>query len=302
MKFSVFQLSRLGGREKNEDRMGYCYTREASIFLLADGMGGHPEGEVAARLAVNTVAARFKVAADQGLGDAAEFLKDALLAAHHEIKLYAIDKGATDTPRTTLVAAVIRDGQLSWIHCGDSRLYLVRRGVLQTRTRDHSFAERPHLQADELAGELNRHVLYTCLGCPFMPEFDLGGPVTLQPGDKFLMCSDGLWDCLGEHELVEHLVNLPVAEAIPLLVEQALHNAGPDGDNVTALALEWDAASLASSGSATVFTDSMAHGAFASTLHAKAAWTQTEEMDDAAIDRSIAEINEVIRQAAARRR
>jgi hypothetical protein len=52
MKFSVFQVSRKGGREKNEDRMGYCYTRGLGIFLLADGMGGHPEGEVAAQLAL----------------------------------------------------------------------------------------------------------------------------------------------------------------------------------------------------------------------------------------------------------
>ena len=51
MKFSVFQLSRKGGREKNEDRMGYCYTREAGLFVLADGMGGHPDGEVAAQIA-----------------------------------------------------------------------------------------------------------------------------------------------------------------------------------------------------------------------------------------------------------
>ena len=60
MKFSVFQLTRRGGREKNEDRMGYCYTREAVMFVLADGMGGHPEGEVAAQLALQSMAAVFQ--------------------------------------------------------------------------------------------------------------------------------------------------------------------------------------------------------------------------------------------------
>ena len=302
MKFSVFQLSRLGGREKNEDRMGYCYTREASIFLLADGMGGHPEGEVAARLAVNTVAARFKDQVEAGISDPAVFLREALLAAHQEIKLYALRTAAPDTPRTTLVAALILEGRLSWIHCGDSRFYLVRRGTLQAQTLDHSFVARPRLQPGDLVEAQIRHVLYTCLGCPGVPEFDLAGPQVLLPGDKFLLCSDGLWDSLTEHELVEHLTNLPVAEAVPFLVERALQNAGPESDNVTALALEWDAAALEPGGTTTVFTDSMAHGVFASTLHAKPAWAQTEEMDDAAIDRSIAEINEVIRQAAARRR
>jgi hypothetical protein len=60
MKFSVFQISRRGGREKNEDRMGYCYTRESGLFVLADGMGGHPEGEVAAQIALQTVSAMFQ--------------------------------------------------------------------------------------------------------------------------------------------------------------------------------------------------------------------------------------------------
>ena len=60
MRFSVYQVSRKGGREKNEDRMGYCYTRDAGLFALADGMGGHPEGEVASQLALQTLAALFQ--------------------------------------------------------------------------------------------------------------------------------------------------------------------------------------------------------------------------------------------------
>lgn len=60
MKFNVFQLSRKGGRKNNEDRMGYCYTRDAALFVLADGMGGHTEGEVAAQLALQTMASLFQ--------------------------------------------------------------------------------------------------------------------------------------------------------------------------------------------------------------------------------------------------
>ena len=66
MKFSVFQVSRKGGRDKNEDRMGYCYTRESGLFVLADGMGGHPEGEVAAQLALQTIAALYQREARPG--------------------------------------------------------------------------------------------------------------------------------------------------------------------------------------------------------------------------------------------
>ncbi|MDQ5898121.1 MAG: family protein phosphatase, partial [Pseudomonadota bacterium] len=60
MRFSVYQISRRGGREKNEDRMGYCYTRDSGLFALADGMGGHPEGEVASQLSLQTLAAQFQ--------------------------------------------------------------------------------------------------------------------------------------------------------------------------------------------------------------------------------------------------
>ena len=79
MKFSVFQLSRKGGREKNEDRMGYSYTKESCLFVVADGMGGHPEGEVAAQLALQTVSLDFQRLARPKLDDPAEFLENALL-------------------------------------------------------------------------------------------------------------------------------------------------------------------------------------------------------------------------------
>ena len=79
MKFSIFQISRRGGRENNEDRMGYCYTRESGLFVLADGMGGHPEGEVAAQIALQTVAAMYQRQAKPQLPDVPEFLSNALL-------------------------------------------------------------------------------------------------------------------------------------------------------------------------------------------------------------------------------
>ena len=74
MKFSVFQVSRKGGREKNEDRMGYCYTRESGLFVMADGMGGHPEGEVAAQLALQTISALYQKEARPQVKDPTEFL------------------------------------------------------------------------------------------------------------------------------------------------------------------------------------------------------------------------------------
>ena len=305
MKFSVFQVSRKGGREKNEDRMGYCYTRGSGIFLLADGMGGHPEGEVAAQLALQAMSALYQKTAKPGIKDVAGFLSDAVMAAHHGILAYALDKGMADTPRTTIVAALMQDGCASWVHCGDSRLYMVRDGELRARTRDHSYMEQHQGGASgiQYAERFNRNILFTCLGSPTRPIFDVTGPVPLLQGDRILLCSDGLWGSLADIDIVYHLGTKPVAQAVPDLVEKALQKAGDSSDNVTVIALEWETPDTFESTRASISTDSIHDGVFASTLQADpfSAGAQEADLDDAAIERSIAEINEAIRRSAARR-
>ena len=183
MKFSVFQISRKGGREKNEDRMGYCYTRTSGLFLLADGMGGHPQGEVAAQIALQVISAMYQKQAQPEIVDVPAFFTGAVMAAHHQILRYAVEKGLLDTPRTTLVAAIVQNGVAHWVHCGDSRLYFVRQGELLARTRDHSYLAQRH-DSSRVGGpqaDISRNVLYTCLGSPTKPVYDQTGPVALQP-------------------------------------------------------------------------------------------------------------------------
>jgi serine/threonine protein phosphatase PrpC len=299
MKFSVFQVSRRGGREKNEDRMGYSYTRESGLFVLADGMGGHPEGEVASQLALQTLSAQFQKAAAPTVKDVNGFLSSVLLAAHHRIIRYAGEKGMLDTPRTTLVAVLLQDGTASWIHCGDSRLYLVRDGELLTRTRDHSYMEQ-HASGGFRMENINRNVLFTCLGSPTKPVFDVVGPVMLQQGDKILLCSDGLWGSVSDGDIVQELSRQPVSVAVPELAEMALKKAGAKSDNVTIIALEWETPDSHES-TRGISTDSISDGVFASTIQASALDALMEDLDDAAIERSIAEINEAIRRSAAKK-
>ena len=296
MKFSVFQISRRGGREKNEDRMGYCYTRESGVFVLADGMGGHPEGEVAAQLALQTISALYQKEARPIVRDVTEFLATSLMAAHHQIIRYASEKGMLDTPRTTLVAAIIQGTSATWVHCGDSRLYVVREGELLTRTRDHSYLEQQSAGIIRME-RINRNILFTCLGSPTKPVFDVTGPVTLQHGDKILLCSDGLWGSLSDIDIVRHLSTQPVSDAVPDLVEAALRNGGEHSDNVTVIALEWETPDSFES-TRGISTDSISDGVFASTIQASALDTMVEDLDDAAIERSIAEINEAIKRSA----
>jgi len=301
MKFSIFQLSRRGGRYKNEDRMGYSYTRDAGIFVLADGMGGHPEGEVAAQLALQTFSDLFQHEAQPKVPSPPDFLSSSLLAAHHEIIRYAGNKAMLDTPRTTLVAALVQDGQLHWVHCGDSRLYVIREGALLARTLDHSYLEAQARSGISVEG-VNRNVLYTCLGATMRPLYDVSGPVQLKEGDKVLLCSDGLWGSLAENDIILTLSGLSVTEAVPALVDEALYTAGDTSDNVTALAFEWgaQAGGEAATNSGFATTELMDAGEFTSTF-GSAVDEPVEDMNEEDIERSIAEINAAIQRTAIRR-
>jgi len=304
LKFAVYQVSRKGGRELNEDRMGYCYTRDAGLFALADGMGGHPEGEVASQLALQTLAAMFQREAKPKLEDPLRFLHDAIVAGHHQLLRYATERALMDTPRTTVVACVLQGRTAYWAHCGDSRLYLLRGDKLVARTRDHSYTELQNTLARvvPMGDHLNRNVLFTCLGSPGKPVIDTTGPMDMVAGDRVLLCSDGLWSSLSDDDIIQVLASTPIANAVPELVERALRVAGEKSDNVTALAIDWEAAEDADVKHG-VSTRSLGEEVFASTIQASLAGDgPAEELDDAEIERSIREINEAIQRSSSKRR
>jgi serine/threonine protein phosphatase PrpC len=299
MRFSVYQVSRKGGREKNEDRMGYCYTRDSGLFALADGMGGHPEGEVASQLALQTLAAMFQRDAKPTLKEPMRFLHEAIIAGHHQLLRYATQKALIDTPRTTVVACVLQGNMAYWAHCGDSRLYLVRGEKLVARTRDHSYSELQETMSHvvPMGERFNRNVLFTCLGSPGKPVVDTVGPLMLQAGDRLLLCSDGLWGTVSDAEITDQLARNTIADAVPELVEQALRNGGAKSDNVSVLAVEWESAEDGDSNSG-ISTQTLGEEVFASTIQASVLGQEPpDELDEAEIERSIREINEAIRRS-----
>ena len=283
----------------NEDRMGYCYTRESGLFMLADGLGGHPEGEVAAQIALDTICALYQKEAKPCLGNPAEFLAGAVLAAHQRILRHAFQKGMLDTPRTTLVAAVVQGASATWVHCGDSRLYVVRGDQLLLRTRDHSRLEQARAGSSETE-PVNRNILITCLGSPSRPRLEVGGPFALQQGDKLMLCSDGLWGSLSDAQIVQQLSDHHVSKAVPMLVGSALRAGGEHGDNVTVLAMEWETPDVLVV-TRTDPADSAMDCSFSSTLETVGFDTQADDLDEAMIERSIAEINAAIRRSAAKK-
>ena len=191
MRFSIYQDSHVGGRPSNQDRMGYCFTRDALLLLLADGMGGHLNGEIAASLSLQTMGALFRERAAPAVNDPSALLDELVFTAHQSLLNYRATHRLPDTPRTTVVACLVQHGQAWWAHCGDSRLYWLRGGRILARTVDHSHLERlvalGRVSPYERANHPERNKLYNCVGAPTLPQVDKAKPVTLQSGDQLLL-------------------------------------------------------------------------------------------------------------------
>jgi serine/threonine protein phosphatase PrpC len=146
-------------------------------------------------------------------------------------------------------------------------------------------------------------VLFTCLGSPGRPVVDTAGPLLVKPGDKVMLCSDGLWGSVSDAIITDILATRPISDAVPELVERALRVAGERSDNVTVLAVEWEAAEVLDT-SGGISTTALGDDVFASTIQASLGGDSVggEELDDEEIERSIREINEAIQRSSARKR
>jgi protein phosphatase len=308
MQFSVYQQSHIGGRKVNQDRMGYSYTRDALLLVLADGMGGHLRGEIAATIALQTLSSLFRAQATPYVKKPERFLEEAFAQAHQDILRYAAAHGMADTPRTTIVACLVQHNCAVWAHCGDSRLYWVRRGQVLARTRDHSHIE--HLIAKGLADPAersthpDRNKLYNCLGASAAPKVDLSRQAGMEPGDVLLLCSDGLWGVLPDTEIVHQLSTHTIVQAVPDMIGMATAIAGSRGDNVTALAIQWQGAGEGVSGDDSVVSTQMLSEGEVSTRMAQepqpAAGADPGEADPFSeddIEKAIAEIRDAIEKS-----
>ena len=204
------------------------------------------------------------------------------------------------------MACLLQGREAWWAHCGDSRLYLVRGGRLVARTRDHSYSELQETLTGivPLGDKVNRNVLFTCLGSPGKPVIDIAGPVSLQPGDRVMLCSDGLWGVIDDATITRELAAAPIGESVPELVELALRTAGDKSDNVTVIAVEWEASENDDEDTlAGIETAALGDDMFESTIQAGNGPGQeaADLLDDEEIERSIREINEAIRRTAQKR-
>lgn len=302
MRFSVYQESHIGARKNNQDRMGYSYTRDALLLLLADGMGGHLQGEAAATIAMQTIGSLFQQNANPYVKKPERFLEDSIFAAHREIHRYRAINNLPETPRTTIVTCLIQHNVAFWAHCGDSRLYWMRNGQILARTRDHSRIEtliaQGKVDPSERDTHPDRNKLFNCLGAPNMPIVEISRRASLQAGDVLLLCSDGLWAVLPDHVLAQYLNSSTIVRAVPELIQMATGIAGRNSDNVTALAMMWESSDSSTASATTITTHTLPVGSVTTTIQApRHADLEGSEYNDSEIEKAIDEIRNAIEKS-----
>jgi serine/threonine protein phosphatase PrpC len=244
MNFSIHQASHIGNRKFNQDRVAYSYSNDSLLLVLADGMGGHLHGEMAAGSIIEAFTKAFANEANPRILDPKNFLSETMHDAHERIMRFPYDAEKGGFPGSTCVAALIQDGKIYWGHAGDSRLYLLRDNRVLTRTQDHSlvchWVELGMITADEARTHPQRNQITNCLGgTQDMFYIETGKPIDMLEGDVILLGSDGLWGPFLDSELVDCFASNPIAETLENLVQQALHREAGHSDNVTGIAIRW---------------------------------------------------------------
>jgi len=221
-------------REKNED--AYLALPECWLFAVADGLGGHLAGEVASRVALESFAAAMGCWEGD---DPVTALTRAAAAANEAVYQLAQTNPAYKDMGTTLTACILRDGELFWVHVGDSRGYLIREQEIAQFTRDHSlfseFLREGQLAAGEAEVYPGRNVLTRALGVEPMVAADTGR-LSLEAGDVVLLCTDGLTLHLDETDIIKVVSRGMVAQQAEELVRLALERGGRD--NVTVILIK----------------------------------------------------------------
>jgi serine/threonine protein phosphatase PrpC len=303
MRFTIFQESRKGSRTVNQDRIAYTYSREALLLVVADGMGGHAGGEIAAQIAVRLFIERFHQDAAPTLKNPLTFLHRTMVAAHAALCSYAAQFSMLETPRTTCVACVVQGGHAYWVHVGDSRLYLFRQGGLVGQTRDHSkvqyLVDQGRLSVADVAAHPDRNKVYSCLGGMVDPVIDLSNRTPLRDGDIIVLCTDGLWGPISSSEIATRLTSVPILRAGPEMMREAELRGGLDGDNLSAIVVRWGPETQVDEPTTTI-TETLGLGEFATQLDRTLSLTDGKDAEgdvsDDEIERAIDEIQTTIRR------
>ena len=231
-----------GDRKEQQDRVALVPHPKGggvALAVVADGMGGHTGGVLAAQQVIHTARNNLEQfsAHDE---DPHEMLKASIKEAHMLIKASRFIN--EKDPHSTAVMLLLQPGKVSWVHCGDSRMYRFRGDKPFFHTTDHSYVEqlvaKGKITQEQALVHPNRNILVTSLGGNEAPKIDFGESKDLQVGDSFLLCSDGLWGYFSDAELGGVVAAYSAREASELLISRARTRARGEGDNVSVAILK----------------------------------------------------------------
>ena len=243
MKYQLAYHSLAGGRATNQDRVVCAERDNAVLMVLADGLGGHEGGALAAEILTQTALRAFEAVRQPVITKPSAFLALTIMQAHKAIFARGQAQVPPISPRTTCVLCLVQNGYAYWAHVGDSRLYHFRNGQALTRTLDHTLTEQMHIDGLLSEEEMKRHPekarLLKAVGGSHAPSVSLGEETVLQRNDALLLCTDGLWEALSADELYGFLKYATLDEGVEEMLLAAEHRMKQRADNLSAICLRW---------------------------------------------------------------
>ena len=244
----IARYSIVGDREYQQDLCAYAENGGLLLAVLCDGMGGMEGGEKAAEAGISTMLGLFQSMPPAGIGEAAAWMRAAFEAADVSVASLRGENGSPMNAGSTAIAVMIEEGRMQWGCVGDSRIYLMRGGVLSTVTRMHNY----NLRLDEMLREgvispeemeresVRGEALISFLGIGGLPLADTGTePLPLYPEDVIILCSDGLYKSLDDQQIQAIIEESGgnVELMAKRLADHALRLATGKQDNTTVMAV-----------------------------------------------------------------
>lgn len=239
------ELSLVGHREDNQDRVSVAIGEHAALLLVVDGMGGHAEGARAAETALKSMLESFWHT-PHPIFDPLGFLHLALGKAHDDVVALGGSLAVEMRPRATCAVCLVQQSSAYWAHVGDSRVYQLRSKAIRERTRDHSHVEQLLREGLITEAEVQNHPMRNFVECclggePFLPEMSIGLREPLEANDILLVCSDGLWGGLDDGDIGGAFppARAPLRDELVRLAERSVSVVGAGSDNTSAAVVRW---------------------------------------------------------------
>lgn len=234
-EIQVSVYSDKGTRDHNEDAYGYKAEKGKACFVVADGLGGHEKGEMASAAAVEYILLHFADIEEYQQESLLELLKETDQAVKNSQNIYP-------DMRTTVAAAFVQEGKFWYFHVGDTRCYYLKNGCIYEQSLDHSIPQVEvglgEITPEEIRFHVDRNKLLKVLGDTEELRIDqIREPVDIEPGDAFLLCTDGFWEYVYETEMeIDLIKSRSPKEWTEYMVKRLLLRPAAERDNFTVLA------------------------------------------------------------------